>query len=202
MATLAPSPTDGRRLRRDRNREAVVAALLELYREGITNPSADEIAGRAGISARSLFRYFDDVDALVRTAIARQQEHLAPLYSLDVAPDTPLAPRVVGFVTVRVRLLEAMGAVGLVARRLAPDQPMIAAELRRIRATLRMQVAEVFAPELAARPATDAATTLAALDVVTSWEAYRLLRDDQQLSQRAAVAAMTTAVARLLGEVG
>jgi AcrR family transcriptional regulator len=202
MATLAPSPTDGRRLRRDRNREAVVAALLQLYREGITNPSADEIASRAGISARSLFRYFDDVDALVRTAIARQQEHLAPLYALDLGPDTPLGARVGGFVTARVRLLEAMGAVGLVARRLAPGQPRIAAELRRIRATLRAQLAEVFAPELAHRPATDAATTLAALDVVTSWEAYRLLRDDQQLSQRAAVAAMATAVARLLGEVG
>ena len=78
MTTVTPL-TDGRNQRRDRNRDAVVTALLELYREGQLGPSAEEIAARAGISVRSLFRYFDDVDALVRAAIARQQEHLAPL---------------------------------------------------------------------------------------------------------------------------
>ena len=88
MSTVTPL-TDGRNQRRDRNREAVVRALLELYREGNLGPSADEIAARAGISARSLFRYFDDVDTLVRAAIARQQQHLAPLYELDLAADAP-----------------------------------------------------------------------------------------------------------------
>jgi len=33
--------TDGRRLRRDRNREAVVQALLELHRSGDLNPSTE-----------------------------------------------------------------------------------------------------------------------------------------------------------------
>jgi TetR/AcrR family transcriptional regulator, regulator of autoinduction and epiphytic fitness len=200
--TATEAPTDGRHLRRDRNREAVVAALLDLYREGEITPSTDEIAERAGISARSLFRYFDDGDDLVRTAIGRQQEHLAPLFALDVDLSAPLAERMETFVEVRVRLVEAMGQVGRVARNLASKQPRIARELGRIRAVLRGQVADVFAPELAARSRADAAATLGALDVLTSWESYHLLREDQGLSRAAATAAIATGVRRLLGEEG
>ena len=76
--TTAP-PTDGRARRRERNREAVVAALLELYREGRLQPSADEVAERAGVSVRSVFRYLDDTEAMVRAGSTRQQQHLAPL---------------------------------------------------------------------------------------------------------------------------
>ena len=57
---------DGRRLRRDRNRTAVVDALLDLYGESNLRPSTAEIAERAGLSHRSLFRYFDDFEDLCR----------------------------------------------------------------------------------------------------------------------------------------
>jgi TetR/AcrR family transcriptional regulator of autoinduction and epiphytic fitness len=199
--TATETPTDGRRLRRDRNRESVVSALLELYREGDVAPSTEAIAARAGISARSLFRYFDDSDALVRTAIARQQEHLAPLYALDIDPAAPLDERIGAFVAGRVRLVEAMGAVGQVARNLAAKQPRIAGELGRVRAVLRGQVADVFAAELSVRSDADATATLAAIDVLTSWEAYHLLREDQGLSAAAAAAVITTGLRRLLGTV-
>lgn len=197
--TALETPTDGRHLRRDRNREAVVAALLELYREGDITPSTEEIAARAGISARSLFRYFDDSDALVRTAIARQQEHLAPLYDLAIDSVMALGDRIDAFVAARVRLVEAMGPVGRVARNLASKQPRIAGELGRIRALLRDQAAAVFAAELASRSADDAAATLAAVDVLASWESYHLLREDQGLSRDDAAAVIAAGLARLLG---
>ena len=50
------NPGDGRRLRRERNRDAVIEALLDLFGEGNLQPSTDEIAVRSGVSARSLFR--------------------------------------------------------------------------------------------------------------------------------------------------
>src|SRR5262245_22771923 len=99
--TLTDEAVDGRRLRRDRNREAVVQALLALYREGDLSPSTDDVAARAGISARSLFRYFDDVDTLVETAIAHQQAHLRPLYPLSIDPSMALADRIDAFVAAR-----------------------------------------------------------------------------------------------------
>jgi TetR/AcrR family transcriptional regulator of autoinduction and epiphytic fitness len=197
---VAPGgPTDGRNLRRDRNRDAVVTALLDLYREGNLGPSADEIAARAGISARSLFRYFEDIEALVRAAIARQQQYLAPLHAIDASPEMPLAERVERFVAARVRLLEGMGEVGRVARSVATRQPLVLAELARIRATLRRQLTHLFAAEIEGLAPAERRATVAAADVTTSWEAYDLMRNDQGLGRDQAAAAMRAALLRLLG---
>lgn len=198
----AEAPADGRNARRNRNREAVVNALLELCRAGDVHPSTEAIAARAGISVRSLFRYFDDAEALVRTAIARQQQHLGPLYALDVDPAAPLAERIDRFVAARVRLLDGMGEVGRLARITATRQPLVLAELARIRGTLRRQLTEVFAAELAARPPADRRATVAAADVVTSWESFDLMRNDQGLTRDEAAAAMAAALLRLLGAGG
>ncbi|HET6953404.1 MAG TPA: TetR/AcrR family transcriptional regulator [Acidimicrobiales bacterium] len=193
---------DGRSLRRDRNRDAVVEALLGLYRDGNLEPSADDVAARAGISARSLFRYFDDTGALVRTAIQRQQQHLGPLWALDTTAAAPFAERVERFVAARVRLLEGMGPVGRVARALATRQPLIAAELARIRAALRRQLVELFSPGLDGLAPGEREAALAAADVITSWEAWDLLLTDQGLDRAAAVAVVSAALHRLLDPAG
>ena len=198
MTMARPGTVDGRSLRRGRNRSAVVDAVLELYGDGVLVPSADDIAARSGISARSIFRYFDDVDDLVRASIARQQERLEPRWALDVTCEEPLDERIDRFVASRIGLLEAMGNVGRVARMRAPVEPVLAEELARIRTRLRRQVAVVFAPELdTLGPA--GADVLAACDIMTSWEAHDLLRNDQGLGRRATADAMTGAVRRLLG---
>lgn len=201
-ASPADPPSDGRSARRDRNREAVVTALLELCRAGDVNPSADAIAARAGISVRSLFRYFDDGEAMVRTAIARQQQHLAPLYALEVDPAAPLDDRIDRFVDARTALLEGMGEVGRLARIMATRQPLVLAELARIRGTLRRQLTDVFAPELDALPSPERRAAVAAADVVTSWESFDLMRNDQGLTRDEAAAAMAGALRRLLGTGG
>ena len=196
------APPDGRNLRRDRNRDAVVTTLLELYREGDLNPSADTIAARTGISVRSLFRYFDDAEAMARAAIGRQQQHLAPLYALDIPSGLSLADRVDRFVAARVQLLEGMGEVGRAARVAATRQPLVLAELARIRRTLRRQLTAVFADELEALPPARRRATVAAADVVASWESFDLMRNDQGLTRDHATAAMAAALLALLDPRG
>src|SRR3954469_716010 len=95
---------DGRTARRDRNRESVVQAMLDLFREGNLAPGADEIAARADLSPRSLFRYFDDIDDLTRAAIELQQRRVIPLTALDVDADAPLPARITALVEQRVRV--------------------------------------------------------------------------------------------------
>ena len=200
----APAATAPRAFRSDskRNRDAVVDALLALFHEGNLAPSSAEIAERAGLSARSLFRYFADVDDLCRAAIERQLGLTRPLLAIDVADDAPLRTRIDALVAQRVRLFETITPVATVSRLRAPFQPLIAAELERGRARLRRQIKDLFAPELRAMGASRAATALAAADVLCSFESYRLLRDDQSLTRARATATLTSALAALVTHEG
>jgi AcrR family transcriptional regulator len=191
--TDAPS-TDGRHLRRDRNREAVVQALLGLYNDGILNPSTEEIAERSGVSARSLFRYFDDVDDLCQAAIIQQQQNVRPLLPIGATPDQPTEQKVQALVRQRAELFEAVESVALVSRLRAPFQLVVADRLTLGREFLRNQIAVLFAPELAAMPHTVAAGRLATADIAASFESWRLLRDDQHLPRAKAAAATADAL--------
>ncbi len=193
---------DGRRARRQRNRDAVVDALLELYREGNLDPSSDEVAARAGVSARSVFRYFDDLDDLCRAAIGRQLEVIGPTAELRISPDAPLAERVRALAEQRERLYGAIGSVGQVSRLRAPFQPLIAAQLTESRAYLRRQVERTLAPELAAMERDHARAVLAAADVLCSFEAHQLWRTDQGLSRSEATAVLVDALLALVGDAG
>jgi TetR/AcrR family transcriptional regulator, regulator of autoinduction and epiphytic fitness len=148
----AVSIGDGRRLRRDRNRTAVVDALLDLYGESNLRPSTAEIAERAGLSHRSLFRYFDDFDDLCREAIRRAEQRARPLIPIEVDRAAPLPERIEALVTQRLRLFGTLGKVAQVSRLNAPFAPVLAAELTKNRAFLRAQLADLFAPELNTPP--------------------------------------------------
>ena len=86
---------DGRTARRDRNRDLVLGAVIELFREHQLAPSVSEVARRSGVSLRSVYRYFDDFDALVRAAIDQHQTAIAPLRQIPDLGVGPLDERVV-----------------------------------------------------------------------------------------------------------
>jgi len=185
---------DGRRLRRQQNREAVLDALVELFDEGDYTPGTTKIAERAGISPRSLFRYFDDVDDLHRAAIERSRLTAAPLAVIDIDPAAPTAQKVASFVEARVRLHEAVGNAERATRLSAHRHDVIAAQLRDGRAFFRKQARDVFAPELASNDA----DLLPAIDALTSIETYDLYRTTHGLSRARATTALVTALNVLL----
>jgi AcrR family transcriptional regulator len=191
-------PVDGRRARRQRNRNAVVDAMLSLFAEGNLDPSSEQIAERSGVSPRSLFRYFGDLDDLVRTAIARQYQRLLPAAALDLSTTADLPDRVHRLVDQRLRLFDAIGMVGVVSRVRAPFQPLIARELAASRSLLRHQLEQLFAPELAALGHADSSAAIAAIDVLTSFEAMQLMASDQHLGPAQIHATLCRAVNRVL----
>ena len=197
-STNAPPVEDGRRARRERNRLAVVDAMLALYAQGNLDPSSDEIAERAGLSPRSLFRYFDDLDDLVRVAISRQYDRMLPLARLDVSADGPLAGRVARLVRQRLALFDSIASVGVVTRVRAPFQPLIASQLAITRSYLRHQIEQIFRPELAARGKAGAVSAIAAIDVLTSFESVHLMLDDQGLTRARIETALVDAISHLL----
>jgi TetR/AcrR family transcriptional regulator of autoinduction and epiphytic fitness len=193
-AIAQSAAADGRRLRREQNRDAVIDALLALFRDGVYQPGTAQIADRAGLSPRSLFRYFDDVDDLHRAAAARQIRLAVPLLRLTVRPSDPTPDKIDGLVRARVRLFEQIGPAARALRLSAHRHRLLAAELERNRSFFRTQLTELLGPELAAA----GPRALAAIDVLCSFESYDLLRHDQGLPGAAVIATLVTAVTALL----
>jgi AcrR family transcriptional regulator len=185
---------DGRRLRREQNREAVLDALAELFSEGVYQPRANEIAERAGISPRSLFRYFDDIDDLNRATIERHLAAARPQLDIGIGPDASTKAKVECVVEARMRLFETIAPAARAARGYALRHPLVAAQVRESRFHLRDQVHRLFAPELEG----DRAELLPALDALCSFETCELLRFDQGLSRAETVSALVKALTALL----
>jgi AcrR family transcriptional regulator len=194
----ADAPIDGRRARAERNRDAVVEAILELLSAGVERPSVNEIAEHSGVSVRSVFRHFDDVESLYLAAITRQWERVGPLFAFAV-PDVDLPARLAALVEQRARLFEEIANVRRCAERLAPTSPAITRNLQESRKILRREVAECFAAELAARPTPERDDLLDALELAASWPAWSTLRGDQRLPVARAKRVITLSLHALLG---
>lgn len=186
---------DGRTLRRTRNRDAVIVALLAIIREGNLQPGASEIADRAGVSHRSIFRYFEDLDDLVRTAIDHAFVEAGPLADIPDIGVGSLEERVVTFVDSRVMLFEQVDGTMQLARMRSPKIPSINEGIAMIAEVFRTQIAEHFAPELNVVSEDERLLLVDGILVLTSYESYsthhRLLNSDAARIRAAWVCALT-----------
>ncbi|MDA0796568.1 MAG: TetR/AcrR family transcriptional regulator [Proteobacteria bacterium] len=77
-----PSDTklDGRLLRSERSRQLIIAAMIELVGEGNLIPTAQQVAERADVGIRSVFRHFDDMDSIFETTNTLMLKVTKPLF--------------------------------------------------------------------------------------------------------------------------
>jgi TetR/AcrR family transcriptional regulator, regulator of autoinduction and epiphytic fitness len=195
--TRPTAELDGRALRSARNREAVVDAMLDLLDEGSLRPGAVEIAARAGVSVRTVFRHFEDLEQLFATATEHQSRRIGPLL-LAPPPAGTRSKRVDGVVGHRANLYERIGPVRRAALRHEPFHQVVHEGLIQARRLLRRHLVASFAPELDGLQASDRATMVAALETATSFAAWDNLRVEQRLSVAHARAAVTATVVALL----
>ena len=189
-----PAPmVDGRRARRNRSRDLAVDALLDLLGEGVLRPTAQQVAERSGVSLRSIFRIFDDVETLNAAAAARQLSRIRHLF-VDVMPTGTLPARVAQVVDINARLYESVAPIRRAALRAAPESPALQEQLARARGWVRSEVERVFAPELA--KANRDITT--AVELVLSFEAWDQLRSGQGVSLPRATATVVRTITALL----
>lgn len=71
---------DGRRLRTERSRKAILDAVWSLMEEGHLVPTAQLIAERAGVGIRSFFRHFPDMETLFSVADNEIRESAEALF--------------------------------------------------------------------------------------------------------------------------
>lgn len=196
--TAAPLPADGRRLRAERSRDAVVDALLELYGEGELRPGAARIAERAGVSQSSVFRHFQDLDGLVAAAVDRQWERIRARFE-PPSPDGDVAERIRTLVAQRLALHDAAGPAMRAGRVAFPESTALAAVFAMRRALLRRQIEAQFRTEIDDAPVDERTALVDALDAATSLEQVEYLRHDLGHGRARTSRALERTLVALLG---
>jgi TetR/AcrR family transcriptional regulator, regulator of autoinduction and epiphytic fitness len=190
-----PPAIDGRTLRSLRTREAIVDATIGLLEEGDLRPTAPRVAERAGVSVRSVFQHFDDLETLHASVAERLVDRVAVLL-VPVAPELPLDERLDRFVHQRALLLEAVTPIRRAADVHGPFSSEITARLRDGQAFLREELMRTFGPELD-RAGDD---LIDSLDAVLSWATWEGLRSGMGRDQTTAERVMRRLAAAVIAQ--
>lgn len=165
-ASRIDGDTDGRTLRRRRNRDAVIAALISLIDEGDLDPTVAKIADRAAVSHRSIFRYFEDLNDLARTAIETAVRDALPLGVIANVGAGSLEHRIEAIVASRMRLHDRTSRMFRVAHSKSTTLPELDRGLAAAAELTQDQVRRHFAiefDEMEPELATQLTVTLSAL---------------------------------------
>ena len=191
-------PVDGRIARRQRNLDAVLDVVLEMFAEDMMFPSIEQASKRSGLSMRSLYRYFADPAELVEAAIKRSQAQAVELTHLPHIGQGPFAERLDDFVSMRLRLYEASGSMFRATIHNATNSPRVRDEMRENRRLLREQFLLQFNPELAALSPRSRASAVEAGNVLTQIDSIDQLRRGRNLTVAEADVVLRDALTALL----
>lgn len=194
--TDLPARVDGRTARAERTRAAIVEAHLALISEGDLRPTGERIAERAGVSLRTLWTNFKDMETLFEASGERLLQQQDAAYR-PISPELPLARRVDAYCRQRARLLQLIAPSARAAQMREP----VSAQLHRNRLKhidrVRTEVLELFAFELEQAGA-GRDDLVNALVAASMWPAWSMLRDGLGLGVDRARAVMTRTVLALL----
>lgn len=187
--------TDGRVARGDRTRRAIVDAHTSLLREGELRPTAQRIAERAGVSVRTLWASFGDMEGLL-TATVEYWLAADDALRRPIDAEAPLVVRIDQYCEERARRLENISPAARAAQLGEPYSAALRASRRRHVERARDDAARVFAAELAA--AADREAMIDQLAAATSWNTWSLLRDDFGRTETEATSVMRHTLTALL----
>ncbi len=184
--------SDGRRRRSERSRQKIVQAMLDLVRDGDMHPSAAKVAASAGVSLRSVFRHFEDMESLYREMTTLIEGEVMPVFMEPfTASDW------------RGRLRELVGRRAIICEMIMPIK--VAAGVRRFQSGYLMEDYQRFLMMersglesiLPDRIIADK-ILFSSIEMVTGFQAWRRMRQDQRLSVKDAEAVMLATAERLV----
>lgn len=184
MVTASLGKLDGRMLRSERSREAIITALLELIDSGSLMPTAEKVAERAGVGIRTVFRHFNDMETLFAAMIDRTSPEA--FQAMEAEPDTGSLELRVGGLVKRRRVLFGRYENQLAAMMLVRwKSPAMDAQAKRLAQALGQEMLR-WLPEACGgdRKITDA------LEAALAYRVWDQLRNVQGLSVKRTAAAM------------
>lgn len=196
MALSAPQQRDisldGRVRRGERSRDAIVAALFELIGEGVARPTAQQVAARASVNIRTVFRHFSEMESLYAALDARLRQELREL--LEGAPTAGgVEKRAAALVRQRCQVFEKIAPYKRSSNSKRWGSAFLQEAHRSMVRELRRRLL-LWLPEM--KDASAEARN--AIELLMSFEAWDRLRSDQGLGREAARAAIEHAVIALL----
>jgi AcrR family transcriptional regulator len=192
-------PIDGRTARAVRTRDGIVDACLGLIDDGDVRPTGPRIAERAGVSVRSVFQHFDDLESLFAAVGERVTERITAIVE-RIDPEAPVEERVAAFADQRARVLESLTPVLRAAMVYAASSNVITRQFHDGQKFFRTQVVSVFGPELEATSEADRLRD--ALIAATSWSSWDLWRATEDRSVEEATSAMAWTITAALVAAG
>lgn len=187
--------SDGRVRRGARNGRAIVDALVELVGNGIPAPTARQVAARAGVGLRTVFRRFSDRESLFTEMSTRLEAEVLPLL-LAGEPQGDVRTRARALVKRRVAFFERIAPYKRAANLMRWRSPYLRARHAQLVGLLRDDL-ERWLPEVNRAPARVAD----ALDLAMSFEAWDRLRTEQRLGRDRAHATMECIVLGVTAEL-
>ncbi|MBN8606216.1 MAG: TetR family transcriptional regulator [Caulobacterales bacterium] len=173
---------DGRRQRADASRRRIALAMLDLARAGEIAPSAEQVAERAGVGRRTVFRLFSDMEGVYREMHAVMTARLTPMFEAPFTGPTWRA-RIDELIERRGKMFEEMLPVKTAADAHRFHSPFLQIEHKKITKLQRETLLK-----LLPAGATADADKIEALDLTFSFEAWRRLRHEQKLTPKQAAA--------------
>jgi len=194
MATSTEFPTDGRVQRSERSRSAIVRAMLELIGEGSLSPTAQQVAERADVGVRTVFRHFSDMETLFATMNEQLTTNVESLF-VDEVQSGSFTERVDALIERRVAIFGKLAPYVRSSTLQRWRSAFLQQEHERTTRILRRDLRR-WLPEVEAAPSEVAD----ALELILSFEAWNRLRIEQKLGLRRTTAVMRLAILELLRE--
>lgn len=191
-----PHIEDGRRRRASENRAKTARAMFDLITETGEVPTAKEVADRAKLSRRTVFRLFEDLEDVQRAAMEMQRAEVMARFPAPTGGGS-LSERIDALVEHRSALYEFIMPLRRVAERLKHRNRLIRQSQAKNRVLARAHLEGLFAEDLPAAKA-EREPLVDAVLVATAWSAWAHLRDDHGFDVARSKAAMRRAVAALL----
>jgi AcrR family transcriptional regulator len=192
IASSSNAPlADGRRERSRSSRSKIVAAMLDLVGKGDVAPSAARVAEVAGVGLRSVFRHFDDMDELYREMGGAIEAQVMPII-LQAPSGASWKEKLRDIADRRATVFETILPFRISGNLKRFQSPYLMQDYRRM---LRLET-EIIEAHLPASVKADV-TGAHSLNVILSFQTWRLLRHDQSLTVEDAKAV----VRRLLNDV-
>ena len=167
---------DGRRQRSETSRKRIVRAMLELIGGGDVSPSAENVAARARLGLRTVFRHFENMETLYQEINAAMTAELRPIAEKPFR-SADWRGQLREIVERRVRIFELIMPFKIASDVHRHHSPFLARKAEEL--TLGQRAVLVRAVPADQR-ADDA--FFESLDLMLSFETWRRLRKEQKLS--------------------